>query len=814
MSEFVMAEPGSAAEARAQTAAESGGVPKLSPVRKWSMLVVLSLALAIIILDTTILNVALSAIIQDLKTDIQSLQWVITAYSLTLAALTITGGRLGDIFGRKKMFICGAILFGVGSFLASISDGVPMLIIGESLIEGMGAALMMPATASLLVANFAGRERAIAFGVWGGIAGASAALGPILGGYFATNYSWRWGFRINLIVIALLLIGSLLIPESSDKKDRPKLDLAGVFLSSLGMLSLVFGIIEASRYGWWHVKETFTFSKWTVVPPFELSVVPFFILIGLVILAIFIAWELIRENAGRTPLVSMRLFKNRQFSVGVLTVGVLSLGQTGLIFALPVFLQAVRGLNALQTGVALLPMSLGLLIVSPLSAVLGKKISPKFLIALGLLLNVAAYIVLYYSLGINATRTDLIPGLALFGIGMGLVMSQINNLTLSAVPVEQAGEASGINNTLRQVGSTLGSAIIGTILVGTLGTHLVQGVRESAVIPAENKEAIAQQITAQASNVEFGGGAQLSSDIPAALRPEIVRIGHQATTDANRVSLLYGAIFAAFGFLVSLFLPRKKREPVPAVADSAPGEAPVRTVVARAEIPPKVLDTSMVAELIHLDERMRARGSRGVGSDVRMLIDVVGAGESLSTHVDPRLLQAQILWERGVGRALGFADMAAYLQTIPPVPASLRTENGQYPYLVLVDPRLSPLVLTELFGILPLEGQEMAHALAADVAGEAYWIRCQGGTPYLGQRVDLVEASLAGGETGLSILEGLCFVAQYPTIIDLHCLDLSRSAVGSQKTIACIGTWDGQKELRTRWRDYPDQRFGLATKIG
>src|SRR3954467_14546082 len=194
--------------------------PEPSGLRKWGTLLVLSLALAIIIIDTTLLNVSLETLIRELHTTLQSLQWVISAYSLTLAALTVTGGRLGDLFGRRRMFRLGAFLFAVGSFLASISHSIPMLILGESIIEGIGAAMMMPATASLLVAKYRGHDRALAFGVWGGIAAAAAVVGPILGGYLTTHYSWRWGFRINVFVVALLLLGSVIIGEEPPRRQR------------------------------------------------------------------------------------------------------------------------------------------------------------------------------------------------------------------------------------------------------------------------------------------------------------------------------------------------------------------------------------------------------------------------------------------------------------------------------------------------------------------------------------------------------------------------------------------------------------------
>ena len=211
----------------------------------------------------TLLNVSLSYIIQDLDTTIQKIQWVITAYSLTIAMLMITGGRLGDLYGRKKMFVLGAFIFAVGSLICSFSQNVPTMIIGESIIEGIGAALMMPATMSLLVSTYRGRDRALAFGIWGGVAGASTAIGPLLGGWITTNYSWRWAFRINVVVAAVLIAGSFLIKESRDREEKPQLDWLGVILSSSGMFFLIWGIIESSTYGWVKANEPFTLFGWT-----------------------------------------------------------------------------------------------------------------------------------------------------------------------------------------------------------------------------------------------------------------------------------------------------------------------------------------------------------------------------------------------------------------------------------------------------------------------------------------------------------------------------------------------------------------------
>lgn len=529
-------------------------VKKESFIRKWAPVFVLSLALSIILIDATLLNVSLSTLVKDLNTDIQSLQWVITAYSLTIAALTITGGRLGDLFGRKKMFVIGAALFAVGSFVASISTNVATMIIGESIIEGVGAALMMPATASLLISKYSGRDRGIAFGIWGGVAAASTAIGPLLGGYLTTYQSWRWGFRINVVVAAVLIMGSFIIKEYREKVEEHKLDYVGVVLSSLGMLSLVYGIIEASTYGWWTAKIPYSifghaYDLWGY------SITPFAIALGLIILGCFLLWEKHVEKFGRTPLVSLHLFSNKSYVSSVTTTSIFSLGQAGLIFSVPVFLQAVKGSSAFDTGLAMLPMSITALIVAPLAGFLSHKIPSKRLVQIGLTGFLAGYTIVYLTLNVNTTASDLIIPFALMGLGMGMMMSSISNITLSAVSPEQAGEASGVNNTLRQVGGTLGTAVIGAIMLTAISANLTNGINNSTVIPNRLKDKINSVVSEQSSNVEFGGGARVPGSVPPAIKNEITTISHSAITDANKEALLYAIGIGAIGLASTIFLP-------------------------------------------------------------------------------------------------------------------------------------------------------------------------------------------------------------------------------------------------------------------
>lgn len=548
-------EPRPAERPREKTGTPSG--PEPTGLRKWGSLLVLSLALAIIIIDTTLLNVSLETLIRELHTNLQSLQWVISAYSLTLAALTVTGGRMGDLFGRKRMFRLGAFLFAAGSFIASISRSVPVLLLGESIVEGVGAALMMPATASLLVAKYRGHDRAIAFGIWGASAAAASAVGPVLGGYLTTHYSWRWGFRINVFVVALLLLGSVVIGDEP-AAGRRKLDGLGVVLSGLGLFSVVFGIIEASSYGWIHALKPFSIAG-TELPLGGLSIVPFALVLGLLVLTGFAFWERHVESTGGTPIVSLRLFKNGHFVAGAAVIGVVMLGQNGLIFSLPVFLQSVRNLDAFHTGMMLLPLSAMLLLTAPTAAALTKKFDHKRLVQTGLALNVVALLAMRQAMGVDIPLRALIPGLALYGIGMGLVQSQVNNLTLSAVAVEEAGEASGVSNTFRQVGLTLGAAIIGSILLTTIVTDLQGAVRSSPQIPPAAKPQIDETIRKNASGLAFGAGG-VFDNLPPALRGPMADYRRRATTDGNRKALLWGAAFALAGLLVSTRLPRRAQE--------------------------------------------------------------------------------------------------------------------------------------------------------------------------------------------------------------------------------------------------------------
>jgi EmrB/QacA subfamily drug resistance transporter len=530
-----------------------------SGVKKWLPLMVMALALFIVVLDTTIINVSLKAIIHDLHSNLKSIQWVITGYSLVLAAFTITGGRLGDIFGRKRMFVLGAVVFAVGSLLASRSHSAAHLFVSVSLVEGLGAAMMLPATASLLVSTYRGRDRALAFGVYGAIAGAAATVGPVLGGWLTTNYSWRWNYLINPLVVVVLLLGSVVVHEARERSPhRP--DIFSIILSALGLGGMVYGIIESSTYGWLKAKADYEIFGQT----FHLngvSVSAYALVFGVIFIVLFLLRQMMLEDKGRTPLVSTGLLTNRQFMSGTAVLMVAVLGQFGLIFALPVFLQGLLGRDAFHSGIAILPMSLAILVASPLSGVLAGKfnVAQRYLIQVGLLISLAGSILLYSEVSTTATAGHLFPGLICFGFGFGLLISQLANLTLSAASVEMAGEASGVNNTFRQIGTSLGQALIGALLITALTSQLNHDVAVSRVLLPTAKTQVGASIAANAESLGVVSD-QSTNRLPAPVVQEISRIKNDAIVHGVRVGFMGTAAAIGLAFLLSFALPFRARQ--------------------------------------------------------------------------------------------------------------------------------------------------------------------------------------------------------------------------------------------------------------
>ncbi|HEY4333236.1 MAG TPA: MFS transporter, partial [Ilumatobacteraceae bacterium] len=401
--------------------ANTGGPPD---PRRWIALVILSSALFIIVLDNTILNVAVPTIIRDFHTQVSALQWVISGYSLVFAALLISFGRLGDILGRRKLFFAGATMFAVGSLLASLSQNVVQLFIGESLLEGIGAAAMLPATLSIISSTFRGRERGSAFAVWGAVAGGAGALGPWLGGILTTHASWRWAFRINVIIAPLAIIAAIFYVRDSKDEHAQGVDPQGVVAVTIGLLALVFGIIEAGRYGWWSPIGDQSIGGWKW-PIHAVSIVPVSLAIAAVALAIFVRVELARAAKKKAVVFDFGDLKYKGFRYGLINTTVLAMGEFGAFFVLPLFLQGGRHLAAVSSGTWLLPAGVMAFVGGGVGGALSRKFGPKYVITVGLALEATGIWIYAAAFSTSTTFWSLLPGLVLHGIGIGFATSQL-----------------------------------------------------------------------------------------------------------------------------------------------------------------------------------------------------------------------------------------------------------------------------------------------------------------------------------------------------------------------------------------------------
>ena len=435
--------------------------------RRWFAASVAIVSVAIPVLDNTILNLAVPTILREFHTQLSSLQWVITGYSLTFATLLIIGGRLGDIFGHRRMFVFGAAIFGVGSLLASVSTSVPTLFVGEALIEGIGASMMIPATLSILSTTFKGAERAKAFAAWGAVAGASVAFGPIVGGFLTTQYSWRWGFRINVIVAPIIVIGALLFmqPDVRVSDRRPHIDVRGSALIALGSFSLIFGLSEGTTYGWWNPIKDLTIASWRVWPATRaVSIIPFAFALAAIVFTTFVLVERSMERRSRDPLFEFGQLRHLGFRYGLLTTMVLAMGQFGLLFILPILLQNGKHFSALHAGEWMLPQGILIAIAAPIGGRLTRSVSITSIVRSGLALESVGLLLVALAISPAVSFWALLPGMTVFGLGVGFASSQLTNVILSDIDPEKAGVASGANTTVRQVGLALGIATFASFI--------------------------------------------------------------------------------------------------------------------------------------------------------------------------------------------------------------------------------------------------------------------------------------------------------------------------------------------------------------
>ncbi|HET8757606.1 MAG TPA: MFS transporter [Solirubrobacteraceae bacterium] len=528
----------------------------------WKILAVLAAAQFLMVLDQAVMNVSISQLVEDFDTEVTTIQAVITLYSLVMAALMIAGGKIGDLWGRRRAFAVGHAIYGVGSLVTAFAWSVPVLTLGWSVLEGIGAALVLPALAALTARSFQGRDRALAYGVLGGVSGAGIAVGPILGGWVTTNLTWRVVFAGEVVVVALILLGYRRMPSD---RGRPgaQLDLVGAVLSAVGLAAIVLAVLNASSWGWLQPRNS-------PIEPFGFSLTPFLIAGGAGVLALFRIWQRRREAQQREPLIHLALLRIAALRGGLVMFMFQNLILMGIFFAVPLYLQIVQGFDAFETGLRMLPVSVTLFVTALLGSRLSRRLSPRLLVRAGTILLVLASLLLLATI---EPEIDTLPfgiAMAVLGIGMGLIVSQLGNVVQSAVGEGERSEAGGLQYTAQQLGASLGTALIGAVVISGLIASFSSNVTGNPQISAAVQEEVSVRLAGDVSFVSTAHvrSAAEAAGVDAATTDALVADYADSQLKALKTGLLVAALLSFAAFLSTGNLPTRAGPAAAEVSDS------------------------------------------------------------------------------------------------------------------------------------------------------------------------------------------------------------------------------------------------------
>jgi EmrB/QacA subfamily drug resistance transporter len=451
-------------------------------------------------LDSSVMNVSIATVAKDVGTTVTGIQGAITAYTLVMAALMITGAKIGAMLGRKRAFALGCVIYGCGSFTTSIAPNLPVLLFGWSFLEGVGAALILPAIVALVAGNFPAARRPAAYGLVAAAGAVAVAVGPLIGGFCTTYFSWRWVFAGEVVIVGVILLLTRRIADAP-AETRPKLDLVGAVLSALGLGMLVFGVLRSSEWGWIQAKPGG--PSWAGLSP-----TIWLALAGLLVIWLFFRWEARLEAQGREPLVRPAMLRNRQLSGGLTMFFFQYLAQAGLFFVVPLYLSVCLGLSALATGARLLPLSVTLLAAAVGVPRLWPDVSPRLVVRSGLLALLAGTVVLLAGLDPDAGAEIVFVPMLLIGLGIGALASQLGAVTVSAVPDDQSPEVGGLQNTMTNLGASLGTAVAGSIMIAAVASSFLVNIEQSSAIPSR---VTSQAKVTLASGVPFVSDADLEA---------------------------------------------------------------------------------------------------------------------------------------------------------------------------------------------------------------------------------------------------------------------------------------------------------------
>lgn len=537
---------------------------------KWTAILILASAQFVMVLDSSVMNVSISQIVADLHTTVQGVQVAITAYTLVMAAFMLVGAKLGDIWGRDRAFAVGLAVYGIGSLTTALSPNLAVLLLGWSLVEGLGAILVIPAIAALIAANYEGRDRALAYAIMGGVAAAAVAAGPLIGGWVTTMFSWRLVFASETVAVVVILLLRNRMKRSPRPEHPPRLDPVGAALSALGLALIVFGVLMSSTWGWVQPRSALTIAG-VEITPLGFSAVPFLILAGLGLLWAFASWTERRARRGLDTLLDLALLKVVTLRAGLSTLFMTQFVLLGTFFVMPVYLQIVLGLNALETGVRIIPMSVAMLVAALAGPRLAAGRSVKRVCQAGFVaLAVGAGIVIG-SMNVELDTLEFSIGLAIFGAGAGLLASQLGNVIMSSVGPSRTNEAGGLQGTAQNLGASFGTALIGAILLAGLTHGFVDRVQTNPDIPPD----VAQQIVTSASSkglemVSVAQAEQIATEagMSAADAAAVAQDYGQAQLESLQNALGTVTFFAILALWFTRKLPMRPGAPGSAAADA------------------------------------------------------------------------------------------------------------------------------------------------------------------------------------------------------------------------------------------------------
>ncbi|MBD0735048.1 MFS transporter [Streptomyces sp. CBMA29] len=525
----------------------------------WVILAILSFGFFMTLLDLTIVNIAIPDMVDSLDASLDQILWVVNAYTLGLAVLLITAGRLGDLVGKKNLFIAGVALFTVASLACGLAQSPTQLIIFRA-IQGIGAALLLPQTLSMIADVFPDEKRGVALGIWGTVAGLASVAGPSLGGLLVTKLNWRWIFYVNVPIGVLAIIASLMFMPSAARTVRHRFDIPGVVLTTVALFLLAFGLIEGQKYSW-------NGAIWGTIAA------------GVVVLAIFLVYQ--RGQQDNEPLVPFVLFKDRNFSV-VNFVGIaVSFGVVGLLLPLTIYLQSVLGFSALKAGGVLVPMAVGSMLTAGPSGVLAEKFGGKYILMGGLLAYIGGVFWIVRTVEVGQSWTGLIAPVVIVGAGMGCTFTPMATEVMRNVPPRLTGAASGVNNALRQVGSVMAGAVIGAVLQNQLASSLKdQAAQRAGAVPADYRADFLKNFDNAGKHLEVGGQSSSAMKFPSNVPADIAHriqdtaaavFGH-GFVDAMKPTMYVpmGVLFVGVIACLIIVGPKKSAAPEPGAA--VPGQ--------------------------------------------------------------------------------------------------------------------------------------------------------------------------------------------------------------------------------------------------